>query len=170
MQPKEMILELRDNLFGKGYGYLSLSKRSKSNELFCNWLSDSISKLKDEIATVKNMVLQAQMIMVWGDLDKLLISLVNLTNIVNETSFDGSTFFRSSKQVIEADDKLIRSEFRIVELMKEVLSKVAQFKDCIDSALLTETSQLVFDITELIDKIINVWKSRTKTILDFKYI
>ncbi|OLS25889.1 MAG: hypothetical protein HeimC3_11630 [Candidatus Heimdallarchaeota archaeon LC_3] len=168
MQPKDMIIELRD-LF-KNYDYLSLSKRSKTNGLFCNWLSESISKLKDEVATVKNMVLQAQMIMVWGDLDKLLISLIDLGNVVNETSFDGTTFFRSTKQVIEDDDKLIRSDFKIVELMKEVLSKVAQFKDCIDSALLTETTQLVFDITDLLDKIIKVWGSRTKTILNFTYM
>ena len=77
-----MIIELRESIFGKNYDYLSLSKRSKSNELYCNWLKVSISKLRDEIAVVKNMVLQAQMIMVWGDLDKLLISLINLQSSI----------------------------------------------------------------------------------------
>lgn len=169
MQPRDMMMELK-SLFGKNYDYLQLSKRKNSNSLFCDWLSDSISKLKDEIAIVKNMVLQAQMIMVWGDLDKLLGSLINLGNVINETTFDGTTFFRSSKQIREDDEKIVFAEFQIVELMKQVLSKVAQFKDCIDSALLTETSQLVADITEILNKLIETWNIRTKVILDFRYM
>ncbi|MHA1983545.1 MAG: hypothetical protein ACW967_04245 [Candidatus Hodarchaeales archaeon] len=169
MQPRDMMLELK-SLFGKNYEYLQLSKRKKSNILFCDWLGVSISKLKDEIAIVKNMVLQAQMIMVWGDLDKLLVSLIDLSNVINETAFDGTTFFRSSKQINEDDEKIISTEFQIIEIMKQVLSKVAQFKDCIDSALLTETSQLVVDITDLLNKLIKTWNNRTKVILDFKYM
>lgn len=169
MQPRDMLLELK-SVFGKNYDYLKLSNRKKTNDLFCGWISDSISKLKDEIAIVKNMVLQAQMIMVWGDLDKLLASLVDISNIVNETSLTGTTFFRSTKEVQEVTDKLIMAEFQIIELMKDILGKTSQFKDSIDSALLTETSQLVSAITSKLERLSTEWNFRTNTIVDFKFI
>ncbi|MFW9928223.1 MAG: hypothetical protein ACFFD1_02410 [Candidatus Thorarchaeota archaeon] len=158
------------SIFGKNYDFLSPSKRKESNLLFSNWLKDSIKKLRDEIAIIKNMVLQAQMIMVWGDLDKLLTSLVDISNNLNETTYEGSTFFRSQKNIPEEVDKILNTELKIVDLMKLLLSKLSEFKDSIESALLSETSKLVLEMTNILNEISKNWIKRKEIIVEFRYL
>lgn len=169
MNYKDQLKELQ-NLFGKPYEYEALDKRKATEEKFRIWIKGEINRLQDEIAVIKNVALMSQMIPVWGDLDKFLTKLKNLFYTITETEYIGSTFFRSNKKVKEDFEKIIDCEYKIVELMKGVLSKTADFHDSVDSALLSESTRLINLISVDLDAMNSQWLFHKNVIMNFKYI
>ena len=169
MNYKDQLKELQ-NLFGKQYEYEALEKRKPTEEKFRVWIKGEINNLQDELAVIKNVVLMSQMIPVWGDLDKFLIKLKDLYYTIDETEYVGSTFFRSSKKVRQDFEKVIDSEYKILELMKAVLHKTADFHDSVDSALLSESTKLINLISADLDTIKQQWLFHKAVIMNFKYI
>ena len=169
MDPKDQLNELRVVIGDKSYDY-GPKKRKTTDSSFRTWLGTNFRFLMDEIALVKNVALQSQMIMIWGDLDKFLLKLKDLQILIESTEYEGSTFFRSAKIVNEEENKIIGTEFNIIEKMKNVLSRTSEFKDSIDAAMLTETSRLVADIGTLLNDVKNSWNLRKDVIVKFRYI
>lgn len=150
--------------------YEVFDKRKQSDDSIKKVILNFTQDYIDKIAVIQNIVLQSQMLMIWGDIDTLVAQLKDLIIFLKDTSYEGSTFFLASKKVIDIFSIIVESELAILDLTTELEIRLISYKDAIDSALLTDSSKIITDISKLIKQIQSLWKIRQEAILNFRYI
>ncbi len=150
--------------------YNEFDKRKASDESIKKAILSFTQGYIDQIAEIQNIILQSQMIAIWSDVDQLVAQLRDLIIFINETNYEGSTFFLSSKKEEEIFLILVESELAILDLTNELEIRLISYKDAIDSALLTNSSKIIGDISKLLKQIESLWKIRQEGILNFRFI
>lgn len=160
LQPHELMYE----------GYENLEKREKSDSSFRKEVLSFTQGYIDKIAVIQNIILQSQMIMIWADIDKLVAQLNDLILFVKDTSYEGSTFFISGRKAEDIFLIIVESELAILDLTTELEIRLLSYNDAIDSALLSNSSKIISDISKLLKQIQSLWKIRQEAILSYKFI
>lgn len=150
--------------------YEDFPKREQTDNSFKKAILDFIQGYIDKIAELQNIALQSQMIMIWSDIDALVAQLKDMTLFIKDTSYIGSTFFLSSKRANNIFSIIVESELAILDLTNELEIRLISYKDSIDSALLSNSSKIILEISKLLKQIQSLWKIRQEAILSFKFI
>lgn len=150
----------------KNYSYKSNKKKESTDTLIKEYLIENLNKKIDSVVKIQDLALASQMLMIWGDVDRLINILRDLKLIILETDYEGTTFFISTK-TFENNDLLIY-DFQTMELLDRVDDKLVEFFDSVESALLGDISQHVSEILHNIREITNSWTERMEKIRAFK--
>ena len=151
-------------------GYENLEKRQDSDNSFQKVVLSFTQGYIDKIAVIQNVILQSQMIMVWADTDKLVSQLNDVKLFIKQTSYEGSTFFISGRKAEDIFSIMVESELAILDLTTELEIRLLSYQDAIDSALLSNSSKIISDISKLLKQIQSLWKIRQEAILSYKFI
>ena len=150
--------------------YTEFDKRKQTDISIKKVILEFVQGYIDKIAEIQNIILQSQMIAIWSDVDKLVAQLKDLIIFINDTNYEGSTFFIASKKADDIFSILVESELAILDLTTELEIRLLSYRDAIDSALLTNSSKIIGDISKLLKQIQSLWKIRQEGILKFRYI
>jgi len=125
----------------------------------------------DEVSIIQAIGIQSQMIMIWSDLDQLLTKIKDLRYLINNKNpYEGSTFFISTKKAIDNFEIMVQSEQAILDVTKELNYRLKQYKDEVDSALLSNSSQLIGEMMILLKQVGSMWKIRIEAIEKYRFI
>jgi len=150
----------------KNYSYKSNKDKQNTDTLIKEYLIENLNKKIDSVVKIQDLALASQMLMIWGDVDRLINTLRDLKQTILETDYEGTTFFISTK-TFENNDLLIY-DFQVIELLDRVDEKLVDFFDSVESALLGDTSQHVSEILNNIGEITKAWIERMEKIRAFK--
>lgn len=150
--------------------YTEFSKRGQTDNSIKKVVLDFIQGYIDKIAVLQNIALQSQMIMIWSDIDGLVAQLKDIILFIKDTSYVGSTFFISSRNDNDIFSIMVESELAILDLTTELEIRLISYKDAIDSALLSNSSKIIGEISKLLKQIQSLWTIRQEAILKFRYI
>ena len=150
--------------------YEEFDKRKDSDKSIQNAIESFIQGYIDKIAEIQNIALQSQMIMIWSDIDKLVAQLKDLILFIKNTTYEGTTFFLAPKKMPDIFLILVESELAILDLTNELEIRLISYRDAIDSALLSDSSKIITEISKLLIQIQSLWKIRQEAILNFRYI
>ena len=150
--------------------YTEFSKREQTDNSIKKVVLDFIQGYIDKIAVLQNIALQSQMIMIWSDIDGLVAQLKDIILFIKDISYVGSTFFISSRNDNEIFSIMVESELAILDLTTELEIRLISYKDAIDSALLSNSSKIIGEISKLLKQIQSLWTIRQEAILKFRYI
>ncbi|MHA2362631.1 MAG: hypothetical protein ACXAC7_01640 [Candidatus Hodarchaeales archaeon] len=145
--------------------------RKKTDILIRGLITSFIEEFMDGISEIQAIALQSQMIMIWSDLDRLMSRLKDLLYLLREErEYQGSTFFISSKKAIDHFEIMVQSELGMLDVCKQLSYRLERYREAVDSALLSDSSKLIGEIMKLLGQISNMWKIRTDTIAQFRFI
>ena len=173
MKYKDAVNEIKRKLRPMELSYESyedFEKRKESDTSIKNVILSFTQGYIDKIAVIQNIALQSQMIMIWSDIDTLVNQLKDLIIFIKDTSYEGSTFFIAPKNADNIFLIIVESELAILDLTTELEIRLISYKDAIDSALLSNSSKIIGDISKLLKQIKSLWQIRQEAILNFRYI
>ena len=150
--------------------YEEFEKRKETDHSIQKAIELFVQGYIDKIAVIQNIALQSQMIMIWADIDKLVSQLKDLILFIKNTSYEGSTFFLAPRSKEDIFMILAESELAILDLTTELEIRLISYNDAIDSALLTDSSKIITEISKLLIQIQSLWKIRQEAILNFRFI
>jgi hypothetical protein len=160
LRPLELVYE----------SYEDFERRKTSDEAIKKYIVLFIQGYIDKIAVLQNIALQSQMIMLWSDIDRLVAQLKDMNLFINNTSYEGSTFFIAQRKASEIFAILAESELAILDITTELEIRLLSYKDAIDSALLSNSSKIIGEISKLLNQIQSLWTIRHEGILKFRFI
>ena len=173
MKYKDIVKEIKRKLATYELVYESYEdydKRKITDESIKKVVSKFIRSYIDKIAEIQNIALQSQMIMIWNDIDVLINQLKDMTVFINNTLYEGSTFFLSSKKAPDTFLLMVETELAILDLMTELEIRLLAYRDAVDSALLSNSSKVIGEISKLLKQIQSLWQIRKDTIMKYRYI
>ena len=173
MKYKDAVNEIKRKLRPMELSYESyedFEKRKESDTSIKKIILSFTQGYIDKIAVIQNIALQSQMIMIWSDIDTLVNQLKDLIIFIKDTSYEGSTFFIAPKNADDIFLIIVESELAILDLTTELEIRLISYKDAIDSALLSNSSKIIGDISKLLKQIKSLWQIRLEAILNFRYI
>ena len=151
--------------------YEKAKKRKETDALIRGIVINFIDDFMDLISVIQAIAIQAQMIMIWSDLDILVKNLKDVKYLLNEkNTYEGSTFFISSKNAFENFELMVQSEQTILTIRNELNYRLTKYKEAIDSALLSDSSNLIGEMIQLLKKIGKMWKIRSEAIQKYRFI
>ncbi|MFW9998130.1 MAG: hypothetical protein ACFFD4_39175, partial [Candidatus Odinarchaeota archaeon] len=150
----------------KDYSYNTNKEKVETDEQLREYLISNISRQLDFVVSVQDVALQSQMLMIWGDLDRLIGALRDARLVIKETDYKGTTFFISSKTF--ENDELLVYDFQTIELLKKQDKKLEEFNESVESAILGDTSKHVSEILGHVYDFTGAWNERISKIREFK--
>ena len=150
----------------KHYKFKSNKDKESTDTLIKEYLIKNLNKKIDSVVKIQDLALASQMLMIWGDVDRLINTLRDLKLTILETDYEGTTFFISTK-TFENNDLLVY-DFQVIELLDRIDDKLVEFFDSVESALLGDTSKHVSEILNNIREITSAWTERVEKIRAFK--
>ncbi len=152
-----------------GYGdYEKQADRKSTETAVREYLESRLSVCSDDIKKIQEAALMSQMITTWSDLDRLVSSFADISNLIQGTEYGISTFFDSD--VIKEFDLnyLYTLEKTIVEIIGRLDEKINRFDDAIESGMLSDSSRLTNEILDDLSAVRDAWEERRKLISDFQ--
>ena len=111
------------------------------------------------------------MIKILSDLNQILTKIKDLRYLIDDkNSYEGSTFFISTKKATDNFEIMVQSEQAILDVTKDLNYRLKQYKDAVDSALLSNSSQLIGEMMILLKQVGSMWKIRIEAIEKYRFI
>jgi hypothetical protein len=149
-----------------GYSYKNNKDKIATDEIIKEYLIREVSKKLDKVVALQDIALSTSMLLLWGDLDRMIGAFRDARLSIQETDYKGTTFFISSKTF--QNDELLVYDFQTIELLKKLDKKMVEFNESVESALLGDTSQHVSEMLRDIYEFTAAWNERMMKIREFK--